>query len=230
MKDIVVITGTSCGIGQATARRFLAAGYTVHGLDVQPASIEHEMYIHHVVDITRTEKLPEICGVSILINNAGIQTPSLSESFVNTRDIEVNLVALINCTQKYAIQQPESIQAVVNLASVSAHNGAEFGEYVASKGGVLSYTKWTAKQLAPFGATVNSLSFGGVSTELNRPVMDDPHMWDAIMSQTPMRKWMSPEEAADWVYFMAVTNKSCTGQDVIVDNGEMMNHTFIWSA
>ena len=59
------------------------------------------------------------------------------------------------------------------IGSASGHNGSEFPEYVASKGGVLSYTKNVALRVAKYGATCNSLDFGGVLTELNKPVMED---------------------------------------------------------
>ena len=58
--------------------------------------------------------------------------------------------------------------------------------------------------------------------------MNDNEKWDKIMEMTPLKKWATPAEAADWVYFLAVINKSCTGQDIIIDNGEIWNHTFIW--
>ena len=93
---------------------------------------------------------------------------------------------------------------------------------------MLSYTKNVAKRVAKFGATCNSISPGGVITELNRPVMDDADKWAKIMDETPLRKWASAEEIAQWIYFMSIINTSMTGQDIIVDNGEMINHTFIW--
>ena len=45
---------------------------------------------------------------------------------------------------------------------------------------------------------------------------------------TKLGKWMTPEECAEWVYFLTVMNKSCTAQDIVVDNGELFNHTFVW--
>ena len=78
-------------------------------------------------------------------------------------------------------------------------NGTEFGEYVASKGGVLAYTKWTAKQVAQYGATCNSLSFGGVLSEINKPVIDNPALWQQIMDLTPLKRWATVEEAAEQV-------------------------------
>lgn len=60
------------------------------------------------------------------------------------------------------------------------HTGAEFPEYCASKGGVLSYTKNVAMRVAQYGATCNSLDPGGVLTPLNECVMIDPELWAEI--------------------------------------------------
>lgn len=218
---VVVITGTSEGMGTEIARKFLSAGHTVHGIDVKDVNPElgqFSKYIHHIADVSHKESLPAIKGVNILINNAGVQNTGY--------DIDINLKGTIYCTEKYGMQP--SIKSILNQASVSAHNGAEFPEYTASKGGVLAYTKWCAKEVAKYGATCNSLSFGGVTTALNAPVMEDPELWEQIMMLTPLRKWASEREAADWVYFMTVVNRSATGQDVIVDNGEILNSQFVW--
>lgn len=214
----VVVTGASHGMGLATAKKFLERGFVVYGLDIDKSDIISPYYHHYICDVADKDSLPDIDKVHILINNAGVQNSG--------RDIDVNLRGVINCTEKYGLQ-PEII-SILNQASVSAHNGAEFGEYTASKGGVLSYTIWTAKQVAKYGATCNSLSFGGVLTELNEPIMNDEQCWFEIMDMTPLKKWCTAEEAAEWVYFMTAVNRSATGQDIIVDNGEMVNHKFVW--
>ena len=86
----------------------------------------------------------------------------------------------------------------------------------------------TAKEIAKYGATCNSISFGGVLSPVNWGVMNDTSKWNKIMKQTPLGKWATPAESAEWVYFLAIVNKSCTAQDIIIDNGEQYNHTFIW--
>ena len=108
------------------------------------------------MDIRDKMHYPELGPFDIVINNAGVQ---------NNNDIDVNLKGTIDITEKYGIHP--GIRAVLMIGSASGHNGSEFPEYVASKGGVLSYTKNIALRIAKYGATCNSLDFGGVLTELN---------------------------------------------------------------
>ena len=213
----VLITGTTQGIGRAIAVHFLENGHTVIGIDRQGASITHAAYTHYVCDVRDKQHLPEIEGVQILINNAGTQ---------NEDDIDVNLKALIDITERYGVQK--DIRSILNIGSASAHTGAEFPAYCASKGGILAYTKNVAMRVASFGATCNSLDPGGVLTPLNQCVMDDPELWAQIMDETPLRRWATPEEMAEWAYFLTVTNKFCTGQNILVDGGEAINYHFVW--
>ena len=134
--------------------------------------------------------------------------------------------ALIGITEKYGVQP--GIKSVLNIGSASGHTGAEFPEYCASKGGVLAYTKNVAMRIAPFGATCNSLDPGGVITPLNDCVMNDPKLWAEIMAETPLKRWATVEEIAEWAYFLTVNNKFCTGQNILVDGGESINYHFVW--
>ncbi len=213
----VLITGTSRGIGRAIAMKFLSLGHNVTGLDVAPSTIDDGRYTHVVADIANGE-LPEIDDAEILINNAGVQDSG--------RDIDVNLKGTIKVTEKYAFAK--SVKSVLFVASASASTGSEFPEYVASKGGVVSYMKNVALRLAERGATANSISPGGVLTPLNARVMNDGEKWSRIMELTPLRKWAGADEIAEWAYFLTVVNKSMTAQDLIIDNGEAARAEFVW--
>ncbi len=213
----VLITGTSTGIGKAIADLFLRNNHCVLGIDRDPPTIKHHNYTHYVCDIRDKERLPIIDDIEILINNAGTQ---------NEDDIDTNLKALIYITEKYGLQK--NIHSILNIGSASAHTGSEFPEYCASKGGVLAYTKNVAMRVAPFGATCNSLDPGGVLTSLNDCVINDKELWAQIMDETPLKRWATAEEIAEWAYFLTVTNGFCTGQSIVVDGGESINRKFIW--
>lgn len=211
----VLVTGSSQGIGRAIAELFLKNGHEVIGIDRQDADIADADYVHVKGDVRG--ELPEIEGVQILINNAGTQ---------NEADIDINLKALIRITEKYGVRK--GIVSILNIGSASGHTGSEFPEYCASKGGVIAYTKNVALRVAAYGATCNSLDPGGVLTPLNDCVVDDPVLWNEIMEQTPLKRWATSEEIAEWAYFLTVENRFCTGQSIVVDGGESINSRFIW--
>ena len=119
----VLITGTSQGIGRAISIHFLNTGHEVIGIDRKVSSIDHPLYTHFVCDVRDRENLPNVDGVDILINNAGTQ---------NEDDIDINLKGLIWVTEKYGVR--DGIRSILNIGSASAHKGAEFPEYCASKG------------------------------------------------------------------------------------------------
>ncbi len=235
----VVITGASRGMGKAAVILFLKNGHNVFGIDVNESPFKdnselelecgenHGKYTHFIADISKKETLPQIEEVEILINNAGVQPPIVNAED-SLRDINTNLVGTIYVTQKYAFQP--KIKSVLFNASVSGITGNEFPVYAASKAGVIGYMKNTAIRLAnDFKATCNALCFGGVETELNKSVMEDKALWQKIMDVTPLKKWLKPQEAAQWIYFLTVTNTFCTGQAIDVSGGERnCADLFVW--
>jgi len=215
----ILITGSSSGIGLAVTKRFIKLGHFVYGLDLIESSFKHPSYKHFRCDVSSKDELPDIEDINIIFNNAGKQN---SED-----DIKNNLVSAINVTEKYGFT--DSIKSILFNASASARSGFEFPNYVASKAGVVGYMKNVASRLTSKGVTVNSLSLGGVITDSNKDVMKDEKLFKKIMDVTPMKKWMSLDEVCDFVIFMTLTNKSMSGQDILVDNGEYnLNNTFVW--
>lgn len=215
----VLITGSSKGIGLKVSQYFLNKGHEVYGIDILLSSIDNDRYHHFIADISKKEALPEIKDIEIIFNNAGLQN--------SKDDIQNNLVGTINVTDKYAFQS--HIKSVLFNASASSISGYEFAEYVASKAGIVGYMKYVATQLANYQATVNAISLGGVITSSNKKVMDDQESWKKIMNVTPLKKWMELDEVAEWVYFLTVINKSMSGENILIDNGEYrLNNTFVW--
>ena len=237
----ILITGTSKGIGKSTAIKFLQEGHKVFGIDIEnnpfqdfsnntsnssntqynltPEQINN--YTHYIADITQDATLPSLTNINILINNAGIQSGT-------QQDIQTNLIGTMIVTEKYAFQQ--QIKSVLFNSSVSSLTGNEFPTYVASKAGVTGYMKNCAIRLAnQYKATCNALCFGGVLAELNKPVIEDPVLWKKIMEVTPLKKWATPEEAAQWCYFMTIINTFCTGQAIDISGGERnCLDLFVW--
>ena len=213
----VFITGTSGGIGKATAELFLQNGHSVCGLDIAEAAIAHPSYRHLRADVRDAETL-DLPEAEIFISNAG----TLEESDA----IAVNLEAAMRLTERMI--QSDGLRSVLFIASASARNGAEFPYYVASKAGLVGYMKNLALRLAPHGVTCNSISPGGVITSANRHILESETLYAAVKAETLLGKWAEPTEIAELAYFLTVTNRSITGEDILIDNGEMLKSNFIW--
>lgn len=214
----VLVTGSAGGIGKAICRKFLEEGHIVYGMDILPSDITDNNYTHIIHDIKNLD-YPAIEGIEVLINSAGVSTET-------AEDIAVNLTSVIELTEHYAFQK--SIKSVVNISSASALTGSEFPHYAASKGGLSTYTRNLAMRLAEYKATANSLCPGAVITDFNEHILKDEKLFQAVADESLLKKWAEPEEIADWTYFLACVNRSMTGENLLIDNGEALNFNFIW--
>ncbi len=217
-KGKVLITGTSSGIGRDTAILFCEKGYEVIGFDIQESAIAYENYTHYIVDVGKKEQLPDIDGVEYLINNAG--------TIEEDKSIETNLMGYINVAEKYGFN--DSIKSIVNVGSISGLVGLDTPIYAASQGGRISYTKNLAIRIAEkYKIPVNCVAFGAVLSGLEPKLYAHKELVDAVANENLLNKWIQPDEAAEWVYFVSVKNKSMTGQVILIDNGEQAKYNFI---
>jgi len=213
----VLVTGTSTGIGKAIAERFLKDGHAVFGVDLAESAIDHPAYMHFVRDI-RDDSPFDVPAPEILVNNAG----TLEEA----EAIDVNLLGTIRFTERF-LDSP-ALRSILFIASASARNGAEFPYYVASKAGVVGYMKYLANTLGRRGITVNSISPGGVITPANAHILENETLYRAVLNETLLGKWADADEIAALAVALTVENRSVTGEDLLVDNGEMLKSNFIW--
>ena len=213
----VVVTGSSRGIGRAIAEKFLEEGYPVAGVDLREGTLSRPGYKHVRKDIRDTlpEDLPE---PGILIYAAG----TLEEEDA----LEINLRATLELNRR--LESAPSVRSILFIASASARNGAEFPLYVASKAGIVGYMKNLALSVADRFVTCNSISPGGVITPANDHILNDDRLYLQVLQETLLGKWAEAEEVAELAYYLCVLNRSITGEDILMDNGEMLKSNFIW--
>ncbi|MEP7142246.1 MAG: 3-hydroxybutyrate dehydrogenase [Ferruginibacter sp.] len=187
-KKTVLITGSTSGIGLGIARSFAAHGYNIifNGLEADgekiAASIATEFGIGHLffpANMLRPESLREMVTsslerfdvIDVLINNAGIQHVSPIEDFPEEKwndIIAVNLSAAFHLTKAvWGAMKQQQCGRIINIASAHGLFASEFkGAYVASKHGIVGFTKTAALEGAPYGITANAICPGYVKTQL----------------------------------------------------------------
>ena len=183
---IIVITGTSRGIGRNLAERYLSQGHVVVGCSRNEIDLVHENYKHFVVDLTQEKDIlafakavkKEYGSVVVLINNAGIAsmnhfmlTPLETAKKVMDTNFFAPFVAtraFINCLKK------SEAPRVINFSTVAVPFNLD-GEmaYASSKAAVEAMTKILAKELASFNITVNAVGPTPVKTFLTANVPKD---------------------------------------------------------
>lgn len=239
MNKNVLITGASSGIGQAAARLFYEKGYNIV---VLCAHNEQGLKELSASCTGKGRVLPLICDVSdpeavnsmwqtiekehmvphILINNAGIDYVGLLQDMSPE---EWNRVIGTNLSSMFYVSRhciPHMVQShcgsIVNISSMWGNVGASCEvAYSASKGGVNTFTKALAKELAPSGIAVNAIAFGVVDTRMN-DFLDEQERRDLI-SEIPAQRMCTPDEAASIIYSVATMDSYVTGQIITADGG-----------
>ena len=219
----VLITGTSSGVGKASALKFLSMGHEVVGIDIKPSTIDHSMYKHFIADVSKSEQLPGISDIDIIVNNAGIVTPQKDA-------IAVNQIGYINILEKYG--EDSKLKSILQIGSTASYKGYDNIRYCTSQGARDALTKWAANNYGndPRHVIVNSLNLDGIvpydpetgtGTELEPELYAHPEMLEEIADLSILKKLTTVEQIAEWVYFLTAVNTSMTGQILSID-GELI--------
>ena len=170
--------------------------------------------------------LEKLGGLDILVNNAGITKDNLllrmtGEDF--DKVISTNLRSVFNYT-KVAVKpmMTQRYGKIINIASVVGIIGNPGqSNYVASKAGVIGFTKATAKEFASRNINVNAVAPGFISTNMTGALNEKQK--EAIMSVVPLKRTGTPEDVAKTVLFLASPDSDyLTGQVISVDGGMAM--------
>lgn len=238
MNKKVFISGASRGIGKSLALEFAKAGYDLYltcafSIDSlkEYAKMLSETY-HIQVEAFRadagnyeniSEIFTKIKDIDVLINNAGIahfglltdMTPDEWNHIINT-----NLSsAFYTCKHAIPYMLAKKSGCIINISSVWGSVGASMEvAYSASKGGLNSFTKALAKELAPSGITVNAIACGVIDTDMNRKNLSDEDL-EALALEIPADRLGKPEEVAKLALQLASSPTYMTGQIITIDGG-----------
>jgi len=232
MQGLAVVTGTSSGMGSATAEALLAAGYQVLGVDLNESPFPNEpCYLHVATDIvdresvkTAVAKGTKWCplGIRVVANVAGIYPPSTLADFTPSlyrRVFDVNVLGVLNLIAECVPHMSDG-GSIINFASVDGI-AVSPGQllYGASKAAVIMLTKELALELAPRAIRVNAIAPGWVNTPGNAAT----GRMAAAAASIPLGRVAQPSEIAAWVGILADETASfMTGETLVLSGGDVI--------
>lgn len=243
---VVLISAAASGIGRRTAERFLEQGDAVHICDISSAMVEEFLAANPaasgtVADIGSREDVDRVFadlaanhdGLDVLVNNAGIAGPTarVDEHDEDAWDecIRVNLSGTFYMTHRAVPLLRKAVSgAIINISSTAALHGYPMrSAYSASKWGMMGLMKTWAMELGPDGIRVNavcptSVEGSRIDAVIRRDAeergMPVEKVREIYLRQTSMRTFVSPDEVADTILFLASDGaRKISGQSISVD-------------
>src|SRR5579872_1240718 len=240
---VALITGASSGIGAATASLFaemgarVAIGYHTNGdgaAQVQrriggsggkAISIRADMRKSFEIQSMVKNATEQLGPIDILVNNAGsllrrMTVMELDETTWN-EIFNLNLTSAAICAKAVASSMIERRKgAIINVVSIAGRSGGGpgAGPYSAAKGGLITYTKSLAKELAPHGVRVNAVSPGVIDTPFHE-AFSTPEMMRNFVASIPIGRVGTAMECANVIAFLASEAASYVVGETIEVNG-----------
>src|SRR4051812_41489795 len=242
---VALVTGASSGIGRATAEYLAGCGASVAinylkneagaqaGKDAIIAAGGKAIAIQ--ADVTKSTDVKnlierataEFGPVDILVNNAGslVERLRILEISEERWDyvMDLNLKSAFLCSQAVSASMMERKRgSIINVSSIAGRNGGALGSihYSTAKGGVITFTKGLAKELAPYGIRVNAISPGVIDTPYHEQ-FSSPEMMKTYVGMIPLGRVGTPAEVGNVICFLASDAASYLAGETIEINGGM---------
>jgi len=233
----VLVTGGANGIGEAIVRTFHEQGARVCFCDVDVKAgraLAKELggeILFQKVDLLKEREITrwiELIGarwkrIDVLVNNAGTDPRMALEktSVVDWDRLFAGNLRAYFLTSREAAGLMSAGSSIINIASITFHNSpVNMSAYVATKGGVLGFTRALGRELGPRRIRVNAVSPGWVMTERQLRQFVTPAIKRFVRKSQSIPDLIQPREIADVVVFLASSDsRAISGQEILVERG-----------
>ena len=228
MTKTVLVTGASSGIGRAQALTFLENGYRVYGVDKDenPGFLNELRFIKLDLTGDLTPLFTSLPEVDILCNTAGVLDDYRPLHETRDEDWEqlfaLNLTATMKITRFYLQKMLEKKSGIIiNMCSIASFLAGGGGvAYTASKHALAGLTKQIALDYADKNVQVFGLAPGAVKTAMTATDFEPGGLADWVAEETPIRRWLDPQEVADISLFLASGKAAAMQGEIIkIDGG-----------
>lgn len=228
MTKTVLVTGASSGIGRAQALTFLENGYRVYGVDKDenPGFLNELRFIKMDLTGDLTPLFTSLPEVDILCNTAGVLDDYRPLHETRDEDWEqlfaLNLTATMKITRFYLQKMLEKKSGIIiNMCSIASFLAGGGGvAYTASKHALAGLTKQIALDYADKNVQVFGLAPGAVKTAMTATDFEPGGLADWVAEETPIRRWLDPQEVADVSLFLASGKAAAMQGEIIkIDGG-----------
>jgi pyridoxal 4-dehydrogenase len=222
--QVAVVTGGARGIGAAIADGLAADGAMVEIFDLdEGVDVTDEQSVQRAAK----EVVRRHGQIDVLINNAGIypHIPFEELTFADWRRVlSTNLDGVFLCSHAvFPAMRRRRYGRIVNISSATFFIGYPgLSAYVASKGGIIGFTRALAREAGPHEITVNAVTPGLIATD--RALAEEAHVFDEIVPEQAIQRAGKPRDISDCVRFLVRPESSwITGQTFNVDGGHRFN-------
>ena len=243
--QVAIVTGAAQGMGAAVAGRLAAEGAKVVLSDINVGKVAqvaeristaaNNSTMAIKTDVTEEDEVAEMVEMAIehygtvglLVNNAGILYSTRIDNVTKAEwdeVIDVNLNGSFLCSKAVLpIMKANKFGCIVNMSSSAGRSVSTLGgvHYTAAKAGVLGLTRGMAKEVAPFGITVNAICPGLIDTEMARENCT-PEQLRTYEESFPIPRLGTPEEVAQLIVFLATDAAYITGASIDINGGDLM--------